>query len=312
MTSGLGKVSVIVPLYNAKKHIEKCIESILGQTYTDLEIIIINDGSTDGSGNIIEERYLSDERVIYIEQQNGGIAAARNRGIEASSGDFITFMDNDDVIKPEMHKHMVEVITETQADIAICDFNLTYDDGRKMQANYSKTKNEVLDMQSDGVHTYFAKCLINPRSNNYIWTRMYRADIIKKAGIRFEKVMIGEDTLFNFKLLVHVKKITFVQQAFYSYLQHTKSSLHTTAKCFPIAKGYADYFDLLADYYAKENAEHLIEYLPVIAFTRMRSTFFYSRVAGICDDEIMQSIIKNFANRQIMQYLTGFHPINKT
>lgn len=297
------KISIVIPVYNASGYLDKCIESVLSQTYSNLDIIIVNDGSTDTSADVIS-KYLSDSRVVYIEQENAGVSAALNRGMDCANGEFITFIGNDDYLEPEMYEKMLHALKTEDADMSVCDFNLVYEDGRDEQFNYSKLKDETIDLQID-LYRYFSKCCINPRSNNYVWSRLYKSETIKKSGVRFEKLPIGEDTLFNFKLLVHINKVVLIENGFYNYLQRAGSVVHNVAKKQTLAKAYADQFDSLANYYKSNHSDRLIECLPVIAFTRMRSTFFYSRLSGMSDDEIIKSIADNFSGRQIADYLTG-------
>lgn len=303
------KVSIIIPVYNAAGYLDKCIESVLSQTHSDLDVIIVNDGSTDTSADVIS-KYLSDSRVVYIEQENAGVSAALNRGMDCASGEFITFIGNDDYLEPEMYEKMLHALKTEDADMSVCDFNLVYEDGRDKQAKYSKLKNETIDLKND-LYRYFTKCCVNPRSNNYVWSRLYKTEIIKKSKVRFEKLSIGEDTLFNFKLLAHTNKVVLIENGFYNYLQRAGSVVHNVAKKQALAKTYADQFDLIADYYKNNHCEQLIECLPVIAFTRMRSVFFYSRLSGMSNDEIVKSISDDFSGRQIADYLTGFYSNSK-
>lgn len=297
------KISVIIPLYNAKKYIGKCVESVLSQTHENIELIIINDGSTDASAETVSN-YLSDPRILYTKQENSGVSSALNRGLDHASGDFIAFMGDDDYIEPDMYEKMLNSLEREDADVAVCDFNLVYEDGRDKQLKYSATRNETIDLLSDP-HRYFAKCCINPKSNNYIWSRLYKGDIVRNSGIRFEKLAIGEDTLFNFKLLAYIHKAVFLEDGFYNYLQRPGSVIHNAAKKQALAKAYTEQFDSIVDCYRGNNCKHLEEFLPLLAFTRMRSTFFYSRLSGMGDSEIIESMVENFSGRHIAGYLTG-------
>jgi glycosyltransferase involved in cell wall biosynthesis len=116
------KVSVIIPIYNVDQYLEKCLNSVLEQTYQLLEIILINDGSTDLSGSICEIYKEKDKRLIVIHKENGGLSSARNAGIEISTGEYIAFIDSDDFIHPEMIETLVRNATSFDADIAVCDF----------------------------------------------------------------------------------------------------------------------------------------------------------------------------------------------
>ena len=118
------KVSVIVPVYNVENYIEKCLDSLLNQTLDDIEIIVVNDGSTDNSANIIKEKYVN--KIVYLEKENGGLSDARNFGLPHAKGKYIAFLDSDDYIEPTMYEKMYSVAEKEEADMVECDFYWEY------------------------------------------------------------------------------------------------------------------------------------------------------------------------------------------
>jgi len=275
--------------------------SILSQTYENLEVIVVNDGATDDSGEIAK-KYCTDKRIVYIKQENAGVSAARNNGIAAATGDYIGFVDSDDFLEPQMYEKLLNALLKSNADMAVCDYNLVYDD--RVVNNYSMTRNESAEIYQD-VYGYFSKYCARPKPNNYIWTRIYKADIVKSSNVIFENYKLGDDTLFNFKLLPHIKKVTFIEGGYYNYLQRLNSNVYTVAKNNNLAEVYADTFDALAEYYETNRHDDFLPCLPIHAFTRLRSIFFYSRLAGIPELEIKEVIQTTFENRAIGDYLTG-------
>ena len=115
-------ISVIIPCYNVEKYIDRCMESVLNQTYRNLEIILVDDGSTDGTGEIIKKYAEHDHRIKILHQKNKGAGAARNAGMEIASGSYIGFVDSDDWIAEDMYEYLIGIIKEEDADIAACDF----------------------------------------------------------------------------------------------------------------------------------------------------------------------------------------------
>jgi glycosyltransferase involved in cell wall biosynthesis len=295
-------ISAVIPCYNVEKHVAKCLESVLGQTYRNLEVIVVNDGSTDGTADVVG-RYLSDGRVRYKEQANAGVSAARNAGIDAARGEYLAFADSDDHLEPEMYEKLHGTLTRTGADTAVCDYNLVYE-GDRADMRYSRTRDETADIYDD-VYGYFAKHCARPRPNNYIWTRLYRTEIVKRSGVRFENHRLGDDTLFNFKLLPHLRRIAFLSEGLYNYFQRSDSNVYTAANKANLAEVYADTFDALAEHYGRNGFEEFLSVLPVHAFTRLRSVFFYSRLAGMSEDAILESVRTGFRGREIAKYLTG-------
>ena len=295
------KISVIIPCYNMEKYIVKCLDTIVGQSYENLEIIIVNDGSTDDTPKLIG-KYLSDKRVKYINQRNAGVSAARNTGIEAATGEWLTFVDCDDYLELDMYKKLYAAQENSNADVAVCNYNLIYD--KYTEKQYSKPFDETVNIR-DNVYGYFAQFCACPKPNNYIWDKLYKADIIKKSGVRFEQYKLGDDTLFNFKLLPHFNRVVFIPEGLYNYFQRGNSNVYTIANKTNLAQEYADTFQSLVDYYRQNHFDAFFEVLPMHAFTRLRSIFFYSRLAGQNDDEIITNIQTAFRNRDIYKYLTG-------
>ena len=300
----MDKISVIIPCYNAEKYIERCIESIRNQTYTNLEIIVVNDGSTDKSKELVS-LYMHDKRIMYIEQPNGGEFCARNTGLKAATGDYIGFVDSDDYIEPEMYEKLYKAVTENQADMAVCNFNLVYDNNeQEPKPSHAKMPNGLFEIQKD-VCGYWINVCASLIPNNYVWTRLYKRSVVMSSGIFFEDYPHSSDTLFNFKLLPLLEKCAFVNEGLYHYVQRAGSGIHTIALRRNIAELYADTYQALADYYKENNYEAYFQVLPIHAYTRMRNVFFYSRLAGKEDDEIIETLISGWKDRDIFRYLVG-------
>ncbi len=301
MSSMNSTISVVIPAYNVGEYIGKCLQSVLSQTYGDLEIIVINDGSTDNTADIIKQ-YSPDARLTLIDQKNAGVTAARNAGIAAASGAYLAFIDSDDWVEPNMFEKLHAALKSCSADMAVCNYNLIYDDHADFC--YGKAHSGSYDVYSD-VYAYFCSYCACPRPNNYIWTRLYKYEKIKSSGVRFENYKLGDDTLFNFKLLPHLERIAWISDGLYNYYQRRSSNVYTVAKKNDLAKVYADTFDALADYYAGNNFTEFLAVLPTHAFSRLRSVFFYSRLAGIGEEDIAASVQQGFKGRRIYDYLTG-------
>lgn len=297
-------ISVIIPCYNSENYIHKCLDSIISQTYKNLEIIAVNDGSTDSTAAILERYAQADNRIAVLHQANAGAGAASNRGIETAHGDLMAFVDHDDWLEPSMYEQLTAAMTEAGADMSVCNFNLIYPDSVKERYSNTNSRDAAADIYDD-VYGYFARFCACPKPNNYIWSRLYRSDIIKKSGVRLEKLSLGADTLFNFKLLPLMKRVAFIRDGLINYVQHPGSAIYTAAHRGDIAAAYADGFDRLADYYISNGFDEFLAVLPIHAFTRLRSVFFYSRLAGVSDDVIAEGVAKGFAGRKICDYLTG-------
>lgn len=202
-------VSVIVPVYNAERYIDKCIESIIEQTYKNIEVILIDDGSTDNSKKNIEKYMIEDERLKYFYQDNSGPSVARNRGISEANGKFIIFIDSDDWIDPNMFKEMLDEMNNKKCDLVLCDFVLETEE----KSIYNKIMQEH-DINVVGLK----KRLINGETINSQCHRVYRKDIIVNNNLKFnEKLKVGEDQIFNMEYINHINNVSYIEKGFYHY-----------------------------------------------------------------------------------------------
>ena len=208
-----GLVSVIIPVYNARKYLDSCIDSLLGQSYTQLEIILVNDGSRDDSLALCRARARQDARIMVIDQPNAGPGAARNAGLAIAKGEYVLFSDSDDIVLPGAVEHMVEAMWDDR-DLAIALFELCADGKRKSVRGLIKEdllldRNEFLERLSRWPGAYYYSAL---------WNKLYRHEIIKKHHISFHTNMIwGEDCLFNMEYNCHVQKVRCVNMVVYRY-----------------------------------------------------------------------------------------------
>lgn len=208
-------ISVIVPVYNAEKTLRKCVESICNSDYPHLEIICINDGSTDSSPSILRELAAADPRIIVVNQENGGLSAARNAGLDIASGRFVTGVDADDFIAPDLYTQAVPRFSE---DTDIVTFGVTeeYDppESRLARKMYE-------DEPFEGYRDSTEQVILN--MHPMFCTRLWRRTVIERHHIRFHLNILHEDVDFFMKVVVHCRKIYFLKHRGYHYLQHAAS-----------------------------------------------------------------------------------------
>lgn len=213
-------ISVVVPIYNVEKYLAKCIESIIAQTYNNLEIILVDDGSTDNCGKICDDYAKKDQRIKVIHKANGGLSDARNAGIEAAKGYYIGFVDSDDYINVNMYERLSNIIKTDDSKIAVCNFSLVYEEMRKnIFDNNDFSANYLLIDNKDKLLKYSMK-------NNYdtftvAWNKLYLRELFN--DIRYPKGKIHEDVFTTYKLLYKAQKISYTKDAMYYYLQRETS-----------------------------------------------------------------------------------------
>ena len=212
------KLSIIVPVYQAENYLEDCLDSILHQSYTNFELILVDDGSTDLSPDICDNYAKHDSRVRVIHQKNGGQAHARNVGIELATGQYVGFVDNDDVVLDSLFKVLVNNSLKVDADISAVSFVQVDEDGDKEHVKH--THNKYIYLNNDGVK----EILQRDKLDIYVWTKIYKKEFLDVNEIRFESGRSDEDILFNFKAFSLSKTSIFQDTPLYIYRHRTLST----------------------------------------------------------------------------------------
>lgn len=204
------KISLIVPCYNIRKYLPRCIESILAQTYKNLEIILISDGSTDGTDEVIREYAKKDSRIIPIFKQNLGVSDTRNRGLDIATGDYIGFVDGDDYIEPEMYETLLKNAIENNADISHCGYQMVFP---SRVDYYYNTGKKVIQDNKKGIRDIIVGDYVEPG----IWNKLYRLNTLKELRMPPD-IKINEDVIFNFYAFVNSQKSVYEDLPFYHYI----------------------------------------------------------------------------------------------
>ena len=221
-------ISVIVPIYNVEKYLKKCIDSILSSTYKNLEIILVDDGSTDSCPKICDEYKKIDTRIKVIHKTNGGLSDARNKGLDIATGDFISFIDSDDYIDSNLYDHVLKEFKK-DSKIDIVAF------GRYIEFE-SKT---IISVPNDDNAVSGKQALINLASfkgfDMAVWDKIYKREII--GDLRFPFAKKNEDYFITYKLLDRAEKVKFIKAPFYHYVQRPNSISRGKKICFDAVEG---------------------------------------------------------------------------
>lgn len=216
-------LSVVVPVYNVEKYLPTCIESILGQLYSDFELILVDDGSSDASGQICDEYAQLDKRIQVIHQDNGGVSSARNAGMEKATGKYIAFVDADDTICKDIYTTMVEEAEKTDAEYTICGINEFYKQ-KKTQILFSLPDRKVLNR--DGViNKLLFSIFTDENIVNSPVNKLFRLDIIKNNNFRFPKRRRAEDWLFSIRYLEVAQSAIYINKSLYCYIRNEQSAM---------------------------------------------------------------------------------------
>lgn len=279
------KVSVIMPVYNVENYIEKSLESVMNQTLKDIELIIVNDGSTDNSKSIIEKYLKKYKSIIYLEKENGGLSSARNYGMNYATGEYVAFLDSDDYVELQMYEEMYNIAKKENADMVECDFIWEYP---------NKTRNDIGKL-------YFSKKEAIEKARVVAWNKIIRREIIEKTNVEFPLGLRYEDVEFFYKILPYLNNICFIKKCFVHYVQRQNSIANTqnirTKEIFKV-------FDHVIKYYKEKKIFE--EYREELEYTYIRILLCSSlkRMCKIDDknekrkalNETWKSINYNFPN----------------
>ncbi len=226
------QVSVIVPVYNADKFLESCLESLVCQTLESIEIIVVNDGSTDGSQEIIDRYTEKYPQIKAYKKENTGIADTRNFGLSKVTGEYLAFLDSDDTADRTMLEKMIKKAKETDADVVVSHFMWTFPNERKIQKEGPYPCGKLMM-----IHLFAT-----------LWNKIYKTEFIQQTGLQFPNGNRYEDAYFLYCLVPWIKRVEFIDEAFVSYIQHDASITHTNNDQ---VKNMITVFQLIVEYYKK-------------------------------------------------------------
>ncbi|WP_276642745.1 glycosyltransferase [Siccibacter turicensis] len=215
------KLSVIIPLYNAGEHFAACMDSLLAQTWTALEIIIVNDGSTDNSASIAQAYADAHSHIRVIHQPNAGASVARNRGVEAATGDYVAFVDADDLLYPRMYETLMGMALRDDLDVAQCNA-----DWSDRSSGHTWLSIPTDRLTSTGVMTgpdWLRKALATRRWTHVVWMGVYRLSLIRDIKLTFVPGLHHQDILWTTEFMFNARRARYTQEAYYKYFLHNQS-----------------------------------------------------------------------------------------
>lgn len=274
-------ISIVIPIYNAENYLHRCLDSIINNTYKELEIICVNDGSTDGSENIIAKYMADDERIKYVSKQNGGISSARNSGMKQATGDYLTFVDSDDWIHPRYFEMMVEAMNRNNSDLAMCGFMDTSDYSENMPMySHEEISAETYHISMDTLFkdnkfrtykVYVCGCLFRRNEMTYQFP---------------ENIKVIEDNIFNMLTLPKYKDVSIVNLPIYYYYQNPNSIMHT----YTLEDAFSGLFWIIN--FVEKNAMDNCTKYDLVDFTYKRALFYRYAFSEIADKKQAQKITK--------------------
>lgn len=311
------RLSVIVPVYKVEKYIHKCVESILNQTFTDFELILVDDGSPDDCGRICDEYAKKDSRVRVIHKENGGQSSARNIGLDVAKGEIIGFVDSDDDIEVNMYKNLIDYMDKERLDIAFGDVYLVRGDRIRKQSMYSG--NKVLN-KKEGLNDNLI-CKID----NAVWNKIYKKSIFD--NLRFKEGIVYEDVRIMYKIFNKSQRSGYLKECLYYYYKRQNSTIaqsFNSKSRYDCFKGYKERLEFsikenldcvemcrvlavetalatLTAFYANKEDEDSDRYKDVVSFLNVNSAKVKSKLKGK-----KRFLLWSFENCKCMHKLYAF------
>ena len=289
-------ISIIVPVYNVSRYLSGCIESILNQEFQDFELILVDDGSVDGSSKICDEYAGKDNRISVIHQKNEGVSSARNTGIENATGKYIAFVDADDTIEPNMYSTMVTKAEQSNLDYVLCDLKFLY---REVTQNTSYSLPDNVLMNRDSViHILLYSIYSNENIINSPCNKLYRLDLIRNNQIRFLKRRRAEDWLFNIRYLENAQSALYINEPLYNYVRNNESVMSRVLseqyeiwkENAQIRKEIAEHYQMVVDW-KEVNKNFLMGVIPwIVAMYKQTKDFNFN---SVFEDKDFKDACKN-------------------
>ena len=282
------KVSIVVPIYNVEKYVEQCVRSLMVQTLRDIEIVLVNDGSKDGSRDIIGKLAEEDPRIVIIDKENSGYGASINRGFAAAKGEYLGILESDDYCEPHAFEKLYNLAKGVGADMAKCAFNFYWSSPERFEYygivddEHAERPLAPLDYES----MFYAKASI--------WSAIYRTEFIRenKITLRESPGASYQDTSFSFKVMCLARTVIYTQEALFNYRQDNEnSSVNSKGKAFVLMDEYAEIERFLAED-GVENAETLTKIAVMMKYDAY--IWNYNRVDPKFHNELAERMAQEF------------------
>jgi glycosyltransferase involved in cell wall biosynthesis len=239
------KISVVVPIYKVEKFLKRCIDTIVNQTYKNLEVILVDDGSPDKCGKIAEDYGNLDSRIKVVHKKNGGLSDARNIGMQNVTGDFTLFVDSDDWLEKNMIEKMIHISIECNADVVQSAFYYAYEDHLLFDNRYYQRDDPPIVLDNEAL---MEELVVGERVKNFAWGKLYKTEIIR--DIPFEKGVLFEDVFWAHLVMKRVKTYVILNQPLCYYFQRSDSIVSTyTTRNLDIIKGLKERHRFIEEFY---------------------------------------------------------------
>lgn len=282
-------ISIIVPLHNVEQYLERCINSILQQTYQNLEIILIDDGSTDGSAKICDDYASKDSRIKVIHKQKAGVSAARNSGFAIATGTYIGCVDSDDWIEPDMYETMYRATQSYQVPIAFCRYASVFEHetyARGTGKEFLFSREELLRNYINGSEDYVI--------NNSVWSKLFHRDLAK--DILFAEGRVSEDIMYTTRLLCKLEQGVYIDRCLYNYKQDRPGSIMNSNRVQRVIQDEIPFWKEHISYVREHVSDEMGDYAAYYFYRRMM--LYYTDLKGNKENKLLVQKIAELMKRE--------------
>ncbi|WP_320972899.1 glycosyltransferase family 2 protein [Enterocloster bolteae] len=290
------ELSVVIPIYNAEKYLRKCVDSVFLQNYEDMEIILVDDGSTDGSSEICREYCERDSRFHYIYQDDRWLSASRNRGIEIAKGRYIVFLDPDDYWERDFCKTIIPWMEKDNLDVIQFDFYYEISEENKRVISFSEVTH-VEEWSKNNLIENICKKWIRPKYPNTAWGKVFNKQFLLELGVKFKEDLRGyEDACFWGMIFPHITKICYIHKPLYHYVQHSDSAMHSSARKGDLFLETIRSYDYIIQSW-KEDTRQQVEKIKPLLFCRRLQTAFLVVQYVYSNEEACKMLYNRYQNK---------------
>lgn len=274
------KISLIIPIYNTQEYLDKCLESAVKQDYKNIEIICVDDGSTDGSGQILDRFAEKYKNIVAIHQKNGGESNARNRGLSVASGDYIGFMDCDDWIDSSMYSRLTQILELYDVDMAASGWIKEFSDRSIAVDNQEQIKSGIIYRDELLKYVYYRD---KYQGFAYMWNKLYKKEALYDKGNHFlkfnESLRLGGDIVYLAQILMNVERAVYINESFYHYRQRKESGSHSrnVEARLDSLKAYDYVIDFFQEHFVAEEIMRMVKRFQVYHSTNIAEIAFQNR-----------------------------------
>ncbi|GAB6616553.1 MULTISPECIES: glycosyltransferase family 2 protein [Bacillus] len=301
----MSQVSIVIPIYNAEKKLDKCIHSILNQTFEDLELILVNDGSSDSSLNICRKYERQDKRIIVINKKNEGSITTRKKGIEASSSDYVMFVDADDWIDRRMVEILYKQSVESSADITVCNTYKVLGNGvlikKKNKSEYFDN-NRIYDKEGIRKELVVAYFWGHPFPSS-LYAKLYKREILESCGEYLNKIhFLGDDLFYNLEMFIKSNRITIIDQALYYYRMGGLTSKYMPYLFEDMVNGYQIQKEVINKYYL-DTQQKQYNGISIMLLNTFKTCLYNLFNSNLGEMHIRELIEKYVSNEKVIECL---------